>query len=331
MTRGRGGRKGPANFGQWRRVPLYFERHRIKEPRRQLMRSAIQIADLLDELGQLPSEVAAALMYMFGNGLGKSRATRNGEARRTAEWRGVLLSTGEVGIASKIEELGRGRKAKAGQLVRLLDVPADSGKGRGLFDDCQGGPAAEFAQRLRVNAMTTYGTAGPAFVAHLAHSFGQDLKQCKSHCMQEIGGSEGQVTRASPGLTAKSADRAFAGQLNARKVATAVFVECLFYEQFYLLRRISLAIPRGDFATGGGKQGFGEFDFQIIVVKGGCGKTCCGYIRRFRSQSLVAGQSRWSSGREDLSRISLIRAETARCRTNSCGQYRGSARILSFH
>jgi hypothetical protein len=179
MTRGRGGRKGPANFGQWRRVPLYFERHRIKEPRRQLMRSAIQIADLLDELGQLPSEVAAALMYMFGNGLGKSRATRNGEARRTAEWRGVLLSTGEVGIASKIEELGRGRKAKAGQLVRLLDVPADSGKGRGLFDDCQGGPAAEFAQRLRVNAMTTYGTAGPAFVAHLAHSFGQDLKQCK--------------------------------------------------------------------------------------------------------------------------------------------------------
>jgi hypothetical protein len=61
---------------------------------------------------------------------------------------------------------------------------------------------------------------------------------------------------------------AIAGQLNARKVA-AVFVECLCYEQFYLLRRISLAIPRGDFATGGGKQGFGEFDFQIIVVKGG--------------------------------------------------------------
>jgi putative DNA primase/helicase len=117
------------------------------------------------------------------------------------------LSTGEVGIASKIEELGRGRKAKAGQLVRILDVPADSGKGRGLFDDCQGEPAAEFAQRLRVNAMTYYGTAGPAFVAHLAHSFGQDIRQAKVEMrsridsmqkkfMQKIGGSEGQVTRA---------------------------------------------------------------------------------------------------------------------------------------
>jgi putative DNA primase/helicase len=115
----------------------------------------------LDEHGQLPAEVAGAITYMFGNGHGKSRAARNGEARRINEWRGVLLSTGEVGVATKIEEVGRGRRAKAGQLVRLIDVPADANKGFGLFDDCHDSPAAEFAQRLRTNAMTYYGSAGP--------------------------------------------------------------------------------------------------------------------------------------------------------------------------
>jgi putative DNA primase/helicase len=161
----------------------------------------------LDELGQLPADVASALTYMFGNGHGKSRATRNGEARRTAEWRGVLCSTGEVGIASKIEELGRGRKAKAGQLIRLLDVPADAGKGQGLFDDCHGEPAAEFAQRLRANSMTYYGTAGPAFVTHVAQLFEPDLKQAKAELragidsmqkelLRDIVDCDGQVTRA---------------------------------------------------------------------------------------------------------------------------------------
>jgi putative DNA primase/helicase len=125
----------------------------------------------LDELGQLNAEVATALTYMLGNGLGKSRAGRGGEARRTAEWRIVLLSTGEVGIATKIEEAGRGRKAKAGSLVRLIDIPADPGKGRGLFDDCHGKPPAELAQHLKAAALSHYGLAGPAFVSHLAHSF----------------------------------------------------------------------------------------------------------------------------------------------------------------
>lgn len=122
----------------------------------------------LDELGQLNPEVATALTYMLGNGLGKSRAGRGGEAKRIAEWRIVLLSTGEVGIATKIEETGRGHKAKAGSLVRLIDVPADSGSGCGLFDDCHGESAAQFSQRLKSAALSNYGSAGPAFAASLA-------------------------------------------------------------------------------------------------------------------------------------------------------------------
>jgi putative DNA primase/helicase len=160
----------------------------------------------LDELSQLATEVASTLTYMFGNGHGKSRAGRNGEARRTAEWRGLLLSTGEVGIAAKIEEFGRCRKAKAGQLVRLIDIPADAGSGHGLFETCHGEPAAEFARRLKASATSCYGSAGPAFVAHLAELLAADSASTKSRLrervdtvqkelVQGMNAAEGQVTR----------------------------------------------------------------------------------------------------------------------------------------
>ena len=131
----------------------------------------------LDELSQLATEVASTLTYMFGNGHGKSRAGRNGEARRTAEWRGVLLSTGEVGISGKIEEFGRCRKAKAGQLVRLIDIPADAGSGHGLFDTSHGEPAAEFARRLKVSATTCYGCGGASLCSPLSRIAGGGTPQ----------------------------------------------------------------------------------------------------------------------------------------------------------
>ena len=128
----------------------------------------------LDELGQLNADAATALTYMLGNGLGKGRAGRGGEARRPAEWRTIMLSTGEVGIAAKIEEAGHGRKAKAGSLVRLIDIPADPGKGFGLFDNCPDEAPAELAQRLKAAALFDYGSAGPALVAHLTSSVAKD-------------------------------------------------------------------------------------------------------------------------------------------------------------
>ena len=128
----------------------------------------------LDELGQVNADTATALTYMLGNGLGKSRAGRGGEPRRPAEWRTIVLSTGEVGIAAKIEEAGRGRKAKAGSLVRLIDIPADPGKGYGLFDNCDSETPAELAQRLKTAALSHYGLAGPAFVVHLTNSVARD-------------------------------------------------------------------------------------------------------------------------------------------------------------
>lgn len=101
---------------------------------------------------------------MLANGTGKHRAQRDGLARKTANWRLLFLSAGEVGLADHIQEAGR--RAKAGQEVRLADIPADAGAGHGLFEELHGFPTAgAFADHLTEQAAKNYGAA---ILDHLA-------------------------------------------------------------------------------------------------------------------------------------------------------------------
>ncbi|ANY78464.1 hypothetical protein BB934_09665 [Microvirga ossetica] len=121
---------------------------------------------ILDELGELDAKEAGATAYLLTNGQGKGRATRDAESRARAEWRIMLLSSGEVGLGDKIAE--GGKRAKAGQLVRLVDVPADAGKGKGLFEDTKQHTPEAFSKAMKAAAMQFFGTAGPMFAAYLA-------------------------------------------------------------------------------------------------------------------------------------------------------------------
>lgn len=117
----------------------------------------------LDELSQAPSKVLYEASYMLGNGQGKQRATRTGAARDVRFWRTMILSTGEVGIAAKLAE--EKRATRAGQVVRILDIPADAGADMGIFEELNGvGSSRELADTLRKVTALYYGTAGPAFV-----------------------------------------------------------------------------------------------------------------------------------------------------------------------
>ncbi len=121
----------------------------------------------LDELGQIDSDEASNVAYMLASGVGKARAHRDGAARAPLEWRTLFLSTGEIGIADKVAEGGR-RRAAAGQQVRVVDVPADAGKGLGLFEDLHGFASADaFARHLGAMADAYYGTAARAFLETL--------------------------------------------------------------------------------------------------------------------------------------------------------------------
>jgi putative DNA primase/helicase len=129
--------------------------------------SATDTCLVLDEIGLgNPREVADAI-YALANGLGKQRARRDGSLQDPKGWRVFVLSSGEVTIETKLAE-DQGRKVRAGQTIRLLDIPADRGLGFGALDN--GGQFAnggKLAEAIKAAACSAYGTAGPEFVGRI--------------------------------------------------------------------------------------------------------------------------------------------------------------------
>lgn len=123
----------------------------------------------LDELAQLDPKVAGESAYMLANGQGKSRAGRTGAARPRLTWRLLFLSAGEIGLAEHMSEAGK--RTRAGQELRMIDLPADAGRGCGIFEELherEGGGA--LAQHLARACETTFGTPGRAWLEHLTES-----------------------------------------------------------------------------------------------------------------------------------------------------------------
>ncbi|ARJ65056.1 hypothetical protein WV31_04950 [Magnetospirillum sp. ME-1] len=121
----------------------------------------------LDEMGQIDPRIVGETAYMLANGGGKSRARRDGSGRKPAQWRLLFLSTGELSLAEKMNEAGK--RPKAGQEVRLVDVPADAGAGMGIFEELHGLPTPEALSRHIKDASTrNYGEPCRAFLRKLS-------------------------------------------------------------------------------------------------------------------------------------------------------------------
>ncbi|MFG6137973.1 DUF927 domain-containing protein [Halomonas sp. B23F22_10] len=119
---------------------------------------------VLDEIGEADGREIGATVYALGNGTGKARASRNGTARRPHRWRIAVLSSGEHTLAAHMSEAGK--RPKAGQMVRLLDIPAK--RQHGAFDalhHLRDGRA--FADHLKTEVTRHYGQLGPAFIERL--------------------------------------------------------------------------------------------------------------------------------------------------------------------
>lgn len=118
---------------------------------------------ILDELSQADAKEVGEMTYMLSNGSGKARASRTGAARARHEWRTLILSAGEITLNQHMREVGK--KARAGQEVRLIDVPADAGKGLGVFENLHDAAnSAQLSQQLVDATATTYGMAAVAFL-----------------------------------------------------------------------------------------------------------------------------------------------------------------------
>ena len=151
----------------------------------------------LDEISQCEPREVGAIVYQLGNGQGKQRASRAGNARPVLRWRCSVLSSGERTIGTTMAE--GGHRVKAGQTVRLLDVPTQ--RKHGAWDELHGSATgAAFSDRLKAAARQQYGHAGRAFLQRLTRDsetdFSAALEAIKALPEFTPTGDDGQVKRA---------------------------------------------------------------------------------------------------------------------------------------
>jgi len=170
----------------------------------------------LDEMGQAPGKVVSEIAYMLANGQGKNRAGKEGQARKAQTWRVLFLSTGEVTLADKLAEDGKGR-IKAGQAVRVVDIPANAGTGLGLFETLHGcEDAGQLTRQLADASKSYYGTALRAFLQYLTTDRDNLIQQTQIimrtfETANSPAGADGQVLR----VCGRFALVAAAGELGA--------------------------------------------------------------------------------------------------------------------
>lgn len=164
---------------------------------------------VIDETSEAMARDLAASIYMIGNEVGKTRATKTGGARPVTTWKAITLSSGERAIATAMEE--EGGRMKAGQSVRLLDIPVT--RRFGCFDELHHlGCGAELSDTLKRAAGTNYGVVGRSYLERLTNDsrdFSAELERIKKHSAFNPSRAEGQEKRAAT----KLALIAYAGEL----------------------------------------------------------------------------------------------------------------------
>ncbi len=144
--------------------PSYMQRWRATD--NALEAIAAQHCDgllILDELAQVDAKTAGECAYMLANETSKARSTRSGQTRPRLSWRLLFLSAGEIGLAAHMAE--GGKRTRAGQEIRMADIPAEAGAGHGIFEELHGiEHGAAMAQHLSKASEAQHGTAGRAFL-----------------------------------------------------------------------------------------------------------------------------------------------------------------------
>lgn len=121
----------------------------------------------LDDLGQSDAKTVGQSIYMLSNESGKARMNDRAAMRATTKWRLLFMSTGEIGLADRMGEAGQ--KPRAGQELRMAEMPADAGASMGVFESIHNTATPElFARRVTEAAGKYYGTALRAWLHKLA-------------------------------------------------------------------------------------------------------------------------------------------------------------------
>lgn len=182
--------------------PDYMQRWRTTDNALEI--TAAQHSDcllILDELSQVDGKVAGECAYMLANEQSKNRSGRTGGAmaRARLSWRLLFLSTGELSLTDHMAE--GGKRSRAGQDVRMADIPADTGSGLGAFENLHGHQdASSFAMHLVREAKACHGAVGYGFLQWVtanAEVLGERVRQAVNLLSSSWmpGNAGGQVAR----------------------------------------------------------------------------------------------------------------------------------------
>ena len=168
---------------------------------------------VLDEIGQCTSEIVGKSVYMIANETAKLRANRKGDLKEIRNWRTLFASDGEISVEQMILEYTN--KVKAGQLVRLLDVPlqfkdaitTDDGT-PSVYHDLHGfKDITEFSKYLHKQSANYYGTPIREFLQwfsswrsvetleELSKQYQSALNKLEEYCSENHGSCSAQVKR----------------------------------------------------------------------------------------------------------------------------------------
>lgn len=118
----------------------------------------------LDEISQCDPKYIGAIAYGAGNGVGRQRASRTGAARHVKTWKIFIISNGEFSVETSM--LQGGYRIKAGQSMRLLDIPVN--RKHGAWDTLHShASGSDMSNDLKAQADLNYGHAGRAFLERL--------------------------------------------------------------------------------------------------------------------------------------------------------------------
>jgi putative DNA primase/helicase len=123
----------------------------------------------LDELNQADPQTVGASAYMLGNGQGKNRMNKTLSTVKPKTWELLFLSTGEVSMTDYLRQAKT--PAKGGMEARMPSIPADAGKGYGVFENLQGYQSSdEFVAALETAIRQHQGTAQDAYLTGLVEA-----------------------------------------------------------------------------------------------------------------------------------------------------------------
>jgi putative DNA primase/helicase len=148
----------------------------------------------LDEIREAAEKEVGLIVMMLAHGSGKGRMKDTAVLRERLTWLLLWLSTGEHGLMHYMEAAGL--KPDPGMEVRQLDIPADAGAGRGLFEKLHDHKDARaFAENLRTACDQYHGAVGIAWLEHVS----QHLDEIRRDL-------PGEVARVAKGLTPEKSE-----------------------------------------------------------------------------------------------------------------------------